>query len=554
MNIDTFVNIPILVASGLGVILIALMITAKLRNTAKVSFIFYIATAIGVAGLVYTYFSRRLMYLVLAVALSELVLFVYTLVLAVADPVKLAEKKAKKEGEKDDEMDEATKLALAKQAEKHTEIINTENEMIAKASSFFSAEDAMGAFLQYLSKLMIERTKSDGCVILMYDEADDILAVKSVEGKFPPPYKLPDDLPHKPIRIETNFKFSQFATSGNVFGDIFSGAKAVNVTNPAKDPKIFQNGPEDFLKCGPYLFIPMLQDGEPVALICLSRAFGQEIYEAYEVTDATRLVESAATAIKPLNSFLSFTEHAEATKEGDIATKFQKALLPEKLPVINKLSIGKFEVPAENVCGDYYDIIPSRKERISFIMGDVAGKGMTSLVMMAMIRAMLRLISNTDQSSATLLNWVNKAICSEKNSMDHFASISLINYNSIDNTAQIATSGTNPVLLYTAADSSIKKISVDCEPIGVEKTTEYKDVDLTLNAGDILVICTDGVLECLNENGVQYSLDSLKKVVNDNAKLDGKGIANKVKDSVKKFCGTTQQYDDQSLLVIKIQG
>ena len=83
---------------------------------------------------------------------------------------------------------------------------------------------------------------------------------------------------------------------------------------------------------------------------------------------------------------------------------------------------------------------------------------------------------------------------------------------------------------------------------------KHKDIDLTLNAGDILISCTDGVLECLNENGVQYSLNNLTNVIKANCKLSGKDIANKVKDSIKKFCGTTQQYDDQSLLVVKIQG
>ena len=187
-------------------------------------------------------------------------------------------------------------------------------------------------------------------------------------------------------------------------------------------------------------------------------------------------------------------------------------------------------------------------------MADVAGKGMNSLVVMIMVRAMLRLLANTNNSMATVLEWVNKAICSEKNSMDHFASISLINYNSIDNTAQIASSGSNPVLLYSAATGSVSKISTECEPIGVEKNTEFKNIDISLNAGDILVTCTDGLLECLNESGVQYSLDNLSKVIKTFSNLNGKEIAAKVKDNIKKFCGNTQQYDDQSLLVVKIQG
>ncbi|MBD5410766.1 MAG: SpoIIE family protein phosphatase [Treponema sp.] len=552
-TIDTFANIPILAATVAGLVLCAILIACKFRNTSKISFVFFLAIGIELAGLVYTYFNRQIMYLVLAIFVSEIILLVYAFVFAVSDPKKRAEKKST--GEKADaELERYSQQAVQNVTAKYNGIIATNKDMTAKAAGFFSSEDSLSSFLQYFNKMIMEKTAATGSVILVYDENDDILAVKSLEGKFPPPYKLPEDLPHKPLRIETNFKFSQFATKGNIFGDIFTEGKPVIIADPMKDARIYQNEPEDFLKCGPYMFIPMLQDSEGVALVCISRAAGLEPFSEEEIETANILIDSAATALRPLTSFINYTEHAELTKEGDIATKFQKTLLPEKMPVISKLSIGKYCATAENVCGDYYDIIPVRKDRISFVMGDVAGKGMTSLVIMTMIRAMIRLVANTNQSAATIIEWVNKAICSEKNSMDHFASISLINYNSLDNTAQIATSGTNPVLLYSAADKEIKKISADCEPIGVEKNTTFTDIDLTLNAGDILITCTDGILESLNENGVQYSVENLKKVIIENCSLQGKDIANKVKDSLKKFCGTTQQYDDQSLLVVKIQG
>ena len=552
-TIDTFANIPILATAAAALVLFAVLIVCKLRNTSKISFVFFLAIGVELAGVIYIYFNRQVMYLVLATLVSEIILLVYAFVFAVSDPKKRAEKKSAHE-KTDAELEQYSQQAVQNVTSKYKGILATNRDMTAKAAGFFSSEDALSSFLQYFNKLIMEKTAATGSVILFYDENDDILAVKSLEGKFPPPYKLPEDLPHKPLRIETNFKFSQFATKGNIFGDIFTEGKPVVIADPMKDARVYQNEPEDFLKCGPYMFIPMLQDSEGVALICISRAAGLEPFSEEDLETANMLIDSASTALRPLISFISCTEHAELTKEGDIATKFQKTLLPEKMPVISKLSIGKYSAATENVCGDYYDIIPARKDRISFVMGDVAGKGMNSLVIMTMIRAMLRLVANTNQSAATILEWVNKAICSEKNSMDHFASISLINYNSLDNTAQIATSGTNPVLLYSAADKQIKKISADCEPIGVEKDTAFTNIDLTLNAGDILITCTDGILESLNENGVQYSIDSLKKVIVENSSLQGKDIANKVKDSLKKFCGTTQQYDDQSLLVVKIQG
>ena len=89
--------------------------------------------------------------------------------------------------------------------------------------------------------------------------------------------------------------------------------------------------------------------------------------------------------------------------------------------------------------------------------------------------------------------------------------------------------------------------------MGVEKNTVYSDINIKLNSGDILVTCTDGLLESLNENGVQYSSSSLSRIIIKNCNASAKEISNKVKDDLKKFCGVAQQYDDQSLLVIKIQ-
>jgi len=555
-SIDSFVNFPLLSAAAGGLILFLLLLISKIRNTAKVSFIYFPAIGILIAGLLYTYFDKKLFYISIITGVIELCFIAYAFVLAVSDPEKQAAKKAKKEKEIEEnlETNEVSKEALTALENKYKTIIDDNRDITIKAAGYFNEENSLVQFLEYFNKMIVQKTQADGSAILVLDEFDNILAVKAVTGTFPPPYKIPEEIPHKQLRIETNFKYSQYALEGNVFGEFFTKGVAENITNSIKDHRIYQNGPEDFLKIGPYMFIPVKQMGEPVALVVLARKPDSDPFSKKEFETACNLCDGLATALTPLNSFISYSEHTELTKEGEIATKFQKTMVPEKMPVINKLSIGKYSVNTENVCGDYYDVIPSRKDRITFVMSDVAGKGMNSLVIMIMIRAMIRLVANTNQSSATLLEWVNKAICSEKNSMDHFASVALINYNSLDDTAQIATSGINPVLLYSAADNSVKKISTDCEPIGVEKTTEYKNIDIKLNAGDILITCTDGLLECLDERGVQYSLDNLTRVIQTNCKLSGKDIAAKVKDNIKKFCGNTQQYDDQSLLVIKIQG
>lgn len=556
MSIDSFIDIPLIISAIAALLVIALLIIIKLRNTGKVSFIFFLMAGVILVGSLYCYYEEQYIYFVFATILTQLVLFPYLIFKAFDNPKKREEKRAAKRNaeiaaSRDNDM--VSKEVIAQIEEKNQKLINTNKDLIFKLSTFFSSDNSMENFLEYCNDLITERVTADGCVILIADDYDNTLAVKSFKGAFPPPYKLPDDLPHKPIRVETNLRFAQFQLKNNIFGDIFTAGEPVLITDSIKDPRVYQNGPEEFLRCGSYIFVPLKQKETVVGLIALARKAEQEPFTKADFDSAVILTDAISTTMKPLYSFLEYAEHAELSKDGSIATKYQKDLLPPKLPVIAGLQIGCFSNPVENVCGDFYDIIVSRRDKVSFVMSDVAGKGMNSLIVMIMIRAILRLAVNTNQTAATILSWANRGICLDSSKIDHFASVALINYNATTKEAEIATCGNNPVFVYTALDKSLRQISVPTEPMGVTKETVYKDEVIHLNSGDILVTCTDGLLESLNENGVQYSIDNLKKVIIKNCNSAAKDITNRVKDDLKKYCGIAQQYDDQSLLVIKIQ-
>ena len=556
ITIDTFIDIPLLICALSSFILLFLLFIMKIKRTSKVSIVFFIALAIILAGSFYCYYEEHYIYFVFAIISAQIISLPYLIFKAFDNPKKReAKKAAKKTAEitisKDNDM--VSKEVIAQIEEKNKRIIDTSKDIISKMSSFFSSENSMENFLEYCNDLLTQRINADGCVILVPDDYDNTLAVKSFKGSFPPPYKLPDDLPHKPIRVETNLRFAQFQMQDNIFGEIFTTGEPALISDSIKDPRIYQNGPEDFLRCGSYIFTPIKQVDETIGVIALSRNPDKEKFSKDDFETALILADAVSTAMKPLYSFLDYAEHTELNKGGSIASKYQKDLLPAKLPVIPGIQIGCFSNPAENVCGDFYDMIVSRRDRVSFVMADVAGKGMNSLIVMIMIRAILRLAVNTAQSAATILSWANRGICLDTSKIDHFASIALINYDSTTKTAEIATCGNNPVYLYTASTKEITQISTPTEPMGVTKETVFKDFKLNMNSGDIIVTCTDGLLESLNENGVQYSSENLKKVITKNSTLNAKDLTNRIKDDLKKYTGIAQQYDDQSVLVIKIQ-
>lgn len=547
---DAISYVPLFCTAFVSVAIAVLLTVIKIRRTAKVSFIAYFALAVVMFACVYTATHPGIMFFSLLILLASLLFIPYCIMLAFGKPQELVRAE-----ETEDAVEETKPEVIIEeiQAEK-IELVEKGKSFVALASDSFGKKDGMQALLDAINASCIEVTKADGGAILMVDEFEDLITVKSFSGDFPPPYKLPDDLPHKPLRVSTSFKYAQFPLRDNIFGEVATAGKAELIPVPKMDDRIFENGPEDFLRLGSYIFLPLHLHGKDVVIgvLALSRNPGNEPFGDAEFDWAQTLAGFAEAALKTALNFKQYTEQQELTKEADIASGIQVSLLPKKLPPLAGLNVGSYTEHTSGVCSDIFDVIPARQDRIAFVMMDVAGKGMNSLLVMAMIRAMLRLIVNTTQTAGTILSWANRGICSEPNT-DHFASVALINYDPTRRKVQLSTGGSVPVYRYNAAKNAVEKVSVTCEPIGIEKTTSYKDIEFTAGQGDIIICYTDGLVEALNAQGQQYSLAGLTNIIKANAKLPGKDIANLVKADFKKFIGSETLRDDQTLLVIKIQ-
>ncbi|MBQ8680117.1 MAG: SpoIIE family protein phosphatase [Treponema sp.] len=547
---DAISYIPLFGTAVVALAIAVLLTVIKIRKTAKVSFISYFAIAVLIFACIYTASHPGMLIFALLLLFTSILFIPYCIMLAFGKPQEFV-----KAEELEEEVEEEKPEVIVEeiQAEK-IDLIQKGKAFVALAADSFSNKDGMQTLLDAINATCIEVTKANGGAILMVDEFEDLITVKSFNGDFPPPYKLPEDLPHKPLRVSTSFKYAQFPLRDNIFGEVATAGKAELIPDPKMDERIFENEPEDFLKLGSYIFLPLRMPDRDVVVgvLALSRNPGVDPFTEQEFDWAQTLAGFAESALKTALNFKQYTEKQELTKEADIASNLQLTLLPKKLPPLAGLNIGTYTEHTSGVCSDIYDVIPARQDRIAFIMMDVAGKGMNSLIVMAMIRAMFRLIVNTTQTAGTILSWANRGICSEPNA-DHFASIALINYDPTKKKVQLATGGSVPVYRYNVAKGAVEKVSVTCEPVGIEKTTTYKDIEFTANQGDIIICYTDGLVEALNAQGQQYSLASLSNIIKANAKLSGKDIANLVKTDIKKFIGNETLRDDQTLLVIKIQ-
>lgn len=560
---NAFAYIPLFAITLISIVMLVLFSFIKKKKTARISFIAYLVTILLGAGSLISGIqiyalenpTQAFGIFAFAAAIAAFIVIPYAIVLCTFEPKEI--RKLVPRSKNTEEISAAQAYAQVIESksleatEEESRALEISYDFSAKATESFSSKNGLSLLLDHVNKTIRDEVKADGGAILLVDDFEDVITVKSFDGDFPPPYKLPSDMPHKPIRIATNFKFASFPLRENIFGEIATAGKPELITKPANDARIYQNGPEEFLECGSYIMVPMKVNDAVIGVIALARTHEKPVFTEENLKTAVLLSDFATTSIKTVMSVNEIMEHNNLIKEAQIASSIQEMLHPSKLPVIPGIQLGTIWNPEEGVCGDYYDVIVSRKDRISFVMSDVAGKGINSVIVMSMLRAMIRLVVNTKKTAGTILEWVNHGIAAESFSTDHFASCALINYDPTKKVAEIATGGTTPVYYYNSEKNTIERISNTSEPIGVDKESHYQDVLQDVKTGDILITYTDGLVEALNEQGQQYPKESLLKIVSLNASKSGKDIANLVKADIKKYIGNSSQHDDQSLLVIK---
>ena len=248
-------------------------------------------------------------------------------------------------------------------------------------------------------------------------------------------------------------------------------------------------------------------------------------------------------------------ENLRLATELDITRQLQQMLLPREreLGSIAGLDIAGFMEPAEEVGGDYYDVL-KYNGNLKIGIGDVTGHGLESGVLMVMVQTAVRtLLCNNETDPAKFLSAVNRTIYDNVQRMnsDKNLSLSLLDYKQ----GQLYLSGQHEEMIVVRADGSLERIdTIDLGfPIGLEEDIDdfISHTQVQLHPGDVVVLYTDGITEAENLGGEQYGIERLCEVVRDNRQQSAEQIKQTVLDNVRSHIGQQKVYDDITLLVLK---
>ncbi|MEM8829224.1 MAG: SpoIIE family protein phosphatase [Cyanobacteria bacterium P01_G01_bin.19] len=258
--------------------------------------------------------------------------------------------------------------------------------------------------------------------------------------------------------------------------------------------------------------------------------------------------------IKTLNGCLA-EENLRLSTELEVTQRLQMMLLPKEkeLNQIEGLEIAGFMEPADEVGGDYYDVL-QHHGRVTIGIGDVTGHGLESGVLMLMVQTAVRtLMENNETDPKKFFEVLNRTIYKNVQRMDSDKNLSLclVDYQE----GVLSLSGQHEEMLVVRSGGRVERVdTIDLGfPIGLEETIEdfVFQAEIHLNLGDVVILYTDGITEAENTSGEYYGMENLCNILKQNWQKSAQDIRQAVIQDLRSHIGVEKVYDDITLVVLK---
>jgi sigma-B regulation protein RsbU (phosphoserine phosphatase) len=247
-------------------------------------------------------------------------------------------------------------------------------------------------------------------------------------------------------------------------------------------------------------------------------------------------------------------ENYQLRKSLDLAMEVQQNLLPKYDPQIDGLEIAGKSDYCEETGGDYYDYLAIGQHKISVVVGDVSGHGISSALLMTTARALLRQRTSLPGSIQEIVADVNRQLTEDTEDSGQFMTLFYGKINLREKMLQWVRAGHDAALFYDIQSDSFEELVGGGLPLGVTVNTAYDQLQREIRPGQIIVIGTDGIWETLNPRGEMFGKKNLQNIIRTHADRSSRDIIDAVTAALDDFRYPLKtRTDDITLVVIKIK-
>ena len=257
------------------------------------------------------------------------------------------------------------------------------------------------------------------------------------------------------------------------------------------------------------------------------------------------------------NTMVHQLEERMQMKEAmNLAMEVQQNLLPAEMPRVKGLDIAGRSIYCDETGGDLFDFLElccRDSDQIGIAVGDVSGHGISAALLMATVRAFLRMRVTQPGSPAEIINDVNRLVAHDTRETSQFVTLIYTEIDPTEKSISWIRAGHDPAMLYSPDSEMFVELKGTGIALGIESTYEYHSEKISeFKKGQILLIGTDGLWETQNDSGEMFGKDQIQVLIRQNAHKSSQEIINVIVNALKTFRQSVKQDDDITLAVIKM--
>ena len=252
------------------------------------------------------------------------------------------------------------------------------------------------------------------------------------------------------------------------------------------------------------------------------------------------------------------SEKQRLEEELRIARQIQMSLLPQGAVSHPGLRIAALCLPATEVGGDYYDLLPLSEGRLGVLVADVSGKGTSAALYMAELKGLALSLSRIYDSPARLLGEANRILAANMDPRS-FVTMTYAVVDPTQRTMRYARAGHNPILHLEVATGRTHVLAPPGLGLGMDPGDRFEQIleeaVVPLRSGDVFLFFTDGLTEAMNERSELFGELRLRELLESDAEGGGLPVADlkeRILAEIRRFVGGAAPQDDMTLVILKV--
>ncbi len=314
---------------------------------------------------------------------------------------------------------------------------------------------------------------------------------------------------------------------------------------PDKDKRLIEEGI--------YSIIPMIVNSKVIGALLFGLKYSGSKFGGKDLELLNAAANQIAISLENARLYQSETEKIRMERDLDLARKIQQGLLPKCVPDLRGLDICGEMIPAMQVGGDYFDLIPLSDTKLFVAVADVSGKGLAASLYMTKLQTMVQIVTKLSSSPREILIEINKRLY-ESIERSSFITMTLALFDTESRSVKFCRAGHMPLI--TANNGTVESIKTGGIGLGLEKGEVFEktlqEVEIKIKSKQIFAFFSDGITEAMNESDEMFGEEKLTEILRGKSHNHSTEVMNNVWNEVKLFRGNALPNDDMTMVIVKV--